>query len=1564
MRLFTCIIALALSVMTVNAKPISREQAKVRAASFMKLKGDVRKLSDVINQKRLAPGKASAVANKDMAPYYVFDRGTNEGFIIVSGDDQTIDVLGYCDNGSFDYSHLPINLQEWLDEYASQIVRIQRGAPVLKAASHPKVDQLMSSKWSQGSPYNLTCPLDGGSRSVTGCVATAMAQILYYNREKMVTETQADMPSYSTWTKGINVSGIKAGAAIDWENMKDTYGSATELQKTAVANLMLYCGVGAKMDYTSSSSGAQSSDAHTAFQKYFGCSQARFVTYNEVSTDEEWDRVVYQEMAAGRPTYVSGHNASAGHAFVADGYDGTRYHINWGWGGQSDGYYYLTNLTPGDGQGIGGSANGYNSWKEIIVNIEPDNYMEKKMTLSDATVRQICLQKFDANGDGSLTYGEVAAVTSLNDVFKGQTAIKNFKELYYFTGLTSLPDDAFNGCTQLESIRLPKALKSIGSRAFKDCEKLRQIPLPTGVNAIGAEAFSGCKAMNDFEFPTEVCSIEDKTFKDCSALTTIDLPIAIEKIGSEAFAGCTKLTSFTLNTFHPEDIDMGTSIFSGASIATAKLYVMQGTKTYFASAEQWKDFGTIIEVRELSGGKFATIETGKTYYLYNVGTGRYLTSGEAWGTQAIVGTDAIRFKLNHSASMPEGVYYLSTTDVTDGTSYVFRTTTDSNVGTGVQAAFVDGGNLTTNAYWKIEMVKDKVYTFQIPSNGTNYAEGKFWGVQTDHKSSAASPTYGVYSDVDYATHQKNCQWQFVLYDEAFAAKYEAAEMLAKLLSMAKKKMVKHTEEQAVYDNLDSSTEELLAAQSSLRKKMNLIEFADAYVRSTCISLFDGNADGELSYAEAEETSDLGWLFYSYFMNKTTVKSFDELQYFKNVPIVYSSTFSGCTNLESIVLPEGLSELRQYAFTNCKKLKAINLSKYMTEIEEECFSGCTSLREVWTATTNPSSISLGTDVFKGVPLASCTLYVPFGSKELYAAAPVWKNFGQIVEVRTDTPVQYSAIETNKTCYIYNIGTRKMLSLGEAYGTQSVVSRTGRLYQLKHTANMGEGVYYIMDKETEKVVFRTSTDSKVGEGVKACFGDGSLSTRAYWKLTAADDNTFTLQVPATDETYVESDFLGISEYHQSDIARPTYGLYWDVKGGTSHTKWAIISEDDMKAAQAMDELAARLAKMLNMAKEQQIDATTEQAVYDNINSTAEDIRAAIRSIREKMHLITFNDENAESISISNWDENGDGELSFEEAAAVTDIGEIFRGATSMKNFEELKYFTGLTSIPDNAFRSSSSLNAICLPASVKSIGMSAFTGCSVLRYLVLLNDNDLIAFGSCGLPKLATTIFVKSNMIASYEADERWKSSAKAITEYTGKPVVTATGTRIYGRSNAAIEMKVLGAPVFGTAETSCDVTNIATTPVGTYPISVLPGTITTTGVEYREGEFIITQAPLTITAKSYTRNVGEPNPEFELTYKSFRNRETDTVFTVRPVITCEATPESPAGEYEIVVSGAEAHNYAITYVNGTLTVVNPAGIKDLTTDGKDNEPIFDLQGRKVLQPKRGVYVTNKRKVIVK
>ena len=1557
-------IALALSVLTVNAKPISREQAKVRAASFMKQKGDARKLSAVVNQKKLAPGKASVAADNGIAPYYVFDKGKSEGFVIVSGDDQTIDVLGYCDEGSFDYSQLPPNMKEWLDDYANQLARIQAGAPVIRkaASTHPKVDQLMTSKWSQGAPYNNSCPLDGGNRSVTGCVATAMAQILYYNREKSVTETQATIPAFSTWTKGINVSAVPAGSPIDWENMKDTYGSATDIQKKAVADLMFYCGASVKMDYTSSSSGAQSWDAYNAFINYFGYgSSTRFVSYSDGLTDTEWDNLVYAEMAAGRPIYISGSNASVGHAFVCDGYDGNlRYHINWGWGGQSDGYYYLTNLTPGDGQGIGGSSDGYNAYRQIVVGLEPENYQAKTMSFADAAVKNICLANWDTDHDGKLTYGEAAEVESLGTAFKGQTSLKSFKELYYFTSLTTLSDDAFNGCTQLETIKLPKALKTVGARAFKDCQKLKQVLLPTSVNAIGEEAFDGCSVLTGFELPGEISAIEKGTFRNCLLLLAMELPVSVEKIGDDAFAGCTKLSSFTVKTFHPENIEMGTSVFGGIDLSHATLTVMQGTKDYFASADQWKDFGNIKQVRELSGGNFATMEAGNTYYLYNIGTGRYLTKGEAWGAQAIVGTSPMRFKVNHTATMPEGVYYLTTPDAGKASdTYVFRTTTDNNVGQGVQAAFVDGANLTTNAYWSIQPIGNNIYTIQIPTDGANYAADNFWGVQTDHESSAASPTYGVYSDIDYATHKQNCHWQFVLYDEAVTARYEAAETLAALLLSAKKKQVKATDEQAVFDNLDSSLEELLAAQRSLRKKLNLIEFADAQVRSICIANYDSNFDGELSYTEAAETGD----FTASFRNNTSLKSFDEFQYFKSAPSIYGSTFQGCTNLESIVLPSGLQHIYYYAFYNCKKLTKINIPEFVNQLGQACFYGCSALREVTVESPDPATITLGSNIFGGVPLTECTLYVPYGSKALYEEADTWKNFGKIVEIRGHVQPAYSAVENGLTGYVMNLGSRMQLTMGEAYGTQSVVSAKGRLYKWVRTNSMSEGVFYLQDVSTGKAVFRTNTDSKVGEGVKACFGDGAVSTKAYWQVEMDDDNTFTMQVPANDENYVADEYLGTDETHTSDVASPTNGIYWDIPGISRNSQWAFITEEAMQAAQQEETIVAQLKEMLAKAKAQSIDVTEEQAVYDNFESTTEELRVALKSVRDKLHFITFSDNAAQTICLTNWDADQDGELSFEEAAEVSEIGELFRGNDKMKYFEELKYFTSLTAIPNDAFRNTSNLVTLYLPKNIQSIGNNAFMACSKLRNLVIMNDAQVIPYGTCYLNAQAT-VFLPENMLSSYEADETWSAKAKRLTEYTGQPVVTAKASRIYGRTIATIETIVSGAPVEGQPEAECAAISDRYLPVGDYPITLKVGTIVTPGTELVEGVFTIEPAPLTITAKSYTRNVGEPNPEFEVTYKSFRNNEKEDVLTSQPVISCDATIDSPAGEYEITVSGAEAQNYAITYVAGKLTVVDPLGVESVKADPTGAQPIYDLQGRRVQQPKRGVYVSGNRKVVVK
>ena len=175
-------------------------------------------------------------------------------------------------------------------------------------------------------------------------------------------------------------------------------------------------------------------------------------------------------------------------------------------------------------------------------------------------------------------------------------------------------------------------------------------------------------------------------------------------------------------------------------------------------------------------------------------------------------------------------------------------------------------------------------------------------------------------------------------------------------------------------------------------------------------------------------------------------------------------------------------------------------------------------------------------------------------------------------------------------------------------------------------------------------------------------------------------------------------------------------------------------------------------------------------------------------------------------------------------------------------------------------------------MKSIGNYAFTACSVLRNLVILNDQDFIPFNTAGLTTQCT-VFLPKNTLASYEADDTWKARVKHLTEYTGKPVVSAEATRIYGRTVANINSVVLGAPVEGDPETSCDYIADSKAPAGTYPIEVKMGTIITPNVELREGTFTVTKAPLTVTAKSYTREQGQPNPTFEVTYKTFRNKAT-------------------------------------------------------------------------------------------
>ena len=359
--------------------PIDKEKALQKASAFMKSKGMSKELKLVTPDN--TSHKLYGVGTTPNEAFYVFncDKG---GFVIVSGSDNTEDILGYSDSGVFSLENMPENLKSWFDGYAEEIQWVESRTtyhtlPSNKAQEPPKLSKkaitpLLTSKWDQWDPYNLKCPVIEGSHAPTGCGATAIAQILYYHKwPQGYTEKFDDLPS------------IK----FDWDNMKKSYsGNETTKQKNAVANLMLYCGHACNTYYRSWSSSSSSLYYPEAFTRLGYPQEPQWRNRSTYPLDK-WEDLIYNELANGRPVLYTGSHGSeyecAGHAFVCDGYDGNgMFHINWGWSGSGNGYFRLQALNPYNNVGDGVLA-GYTQDQEIFIGISPTPINEEEEEFED-----------------------------------------------------------------------------------------------------------------------------------------------------------------------------------------------------------------------------------------------------------------------------------------------------------------------------------------------------------------------------------------------------------------------------------------------------------------------------------------------------------------------------------------------------------------------------------------------------------------------------------------------------------------------------------------------------------------------------------------------------------------------------------------------------------------------------------------------------------------------------------------------------------------------------------------------------------------------------------------------------------------------------------------------------------------------------------------------------------------------------------------------------------------------------------------------------------------------------
>ena len=329
--------------MVLMAAPVSQEQAMQRAREFLNKRPQMAQGGKL--KAARAPLKLQSA--QATASYYVFNVGEQQGFVIASGDDRTPAILGYADDGSFDADNIPTNMQAWLEDYERQISLLDK-YPAAQASStiREAIDPLITSKWNQDSPYSDLCPIDpqNGKQSATGCAATAMAQIMNYH--KYPDATTAEIPAYQTGRCGIYMDAIPANTPIDWDNILATYDeNATEAQRQAVAQLMLFCGCSVQMDYAFGGSGSLPYLVAWGLYNYFGYDKNILFKYKSMHSTVEWENIVYHELAEQRPVFHTGVSMEGGHAFVVDGYDGDGlFHVNWGWGGTYNGYFLLNIL--------------------------------------------------------------------------------------------------------------------------------------------------------------------------------------------------------------------------------------------------------------------------------------------------------------------------------------------------------------------------------------------------------------------------------------------------------------------------------------------------------------------------------------------------------------------------------------------------------------------------------------------------------------------------------------------------------------------------------------------------------------------------------------------------------------------------------------------------------------------------------------------------------------------------------------------------------------------------------------------------------------------------------------------------------------------------------------------------------------------------------------------------------------------------------------------------------------------------------------------------------------------
>lgn len=505
---------------------------------------------------------------------------------------------------------------EWWLQAANEALGRQ-GAPPREERLRPdpkkvpiEVAPMVATHWGQIDPYYRLCPVDSfGERSATGCVATSMAQVLnfYQQPERGVGQRTIWYP-YRDSISGTPVNFDFENTYFRWdltnvENFKTQ--TFSEDQAEAISTLMLACGVAADMRYNGEAHGGSGTTAAAAaagFRQYLQMPEAR-CEFRENYESREWVDMVYDEISTGHPIIYGGQAYTGGHSFILHGYNrqGLVY-VNWGWNGDSEGYFDINLLNPGGGTNFSDS-------QDMILGLCPTVLSSARIDIqvpvegslaSQLAAREIPLGSQLVVG-GPLNDEDFLALRQ-----KVQ-ACGPFSLDLSEAQIDELPSLALNGCYQLRSLVLPPTLKHIGDGALGDLRYLTDLKITPASDAdfvledgiiYNKEKTEIICALSTIEgelaIPSTITSIHPYAFSGCVLLTQVELPATITKLGAETFRNCYWLEKLKVRSKEVVALQ-GYDVFEGVDLANSVLQVPSGLKSTYSRRAQWKEFHSVEE---------------------------------------------------------------------------------------------------------------------------------------------------------------------------------------------------------------------------------------------------------------------------------------------------------------------------------------------------------------------------------------------------------------------------------------------------------------------------------------------------------------------------------------------------------------------------------------------------------------------------------------------------------------------------------------------------------------------------------------------------------------------------------------------------------------------------------------------------------------------------------------------------------------------------------------------------------------------------------------------------------